>query len=150
MSQDRFDHRDDHSDVTKPVRPRRIEVITGAERRRRWSRDQKLAIVAESFRFAGTVAETARRHGVSPSQLFGWRAQFRAELEAAPQIVAPMFAPAIADASLSAGTCGGETADLLSALPLIEIMLGATVVRVRGPVDPKTLELILKALKVTR
>jgi len=36
MKQDRFDHNDDHSDVTKPVRAQRIEVITGVERRRRW------------------------------------------------------------------------------------------------------------------
>ena len=150
MSQDRFNHRDDHSDVTKLMRPQRIEVITGAERRRRWSRDKKLAIVAESFRFDGTVAEFARRHGVSPSQLFGWRGQLRAELEAASQIEAPMFAPAIADASQSARTGGNETADLPSALLLIEIKLGTAVVRVRGPADPKTLGLILEALKVAR
>ena len=142
MSQDRFDHRDDLSDVTKPVRPQRIEVITGAERRRRWSRDKKLAIVAESFRFDGPVSETARRHGISPPQLFGWRAQFRAELEAAPRFDAPMFAPAIADASLAA--------EPSSTLPMIEITFGPAVERVRGPADPKTLGLILEALKVLR
>jgi transposase len=150
MSEDRFEHRDDHSDVTKPVRPQRIEVITGAEGRRRWSRDKKLAIVTESFRSDGTVAEIARRHRISPPQLFGWRAQFRAELEAPPQIEAPMFAPAISDASLSARTGGGETAELSSAMPLIEITLGTAVVRVRGSADPKTLRLILEALKVSR
>ena len=53
MSKHRFDHTVDHSDDTKPERQpdrlRRIEVITGVERRRKWSLQEKVEIVAESW-----------------------------------------------------------------------------------------------------
>jgi transposase len=81
MSRHRFDHSVDHSDdtneVSAPVRLRRIEVIAGAERRRKWSADEKAEIVAESLAEGAVVSEVARRHGLSPQQLFGWRARLR-------------------------------------------------------------------------
>jgi transposase len=43
----------------------RFEVITGPERRRRWSEDQKRAIVAESFAPGAVVSEVARRADIS-------------------------------------------------------------------------------------
>ena len=50
----------------------RLEVIaTGA--RRRWTLEEKQRIVAESFRARRNVSATARRHGLSNSQLFTWR-----------------------------------------------------------------------------
>jgi transposase len=50
----------------------RLEVIaTGA--RRRWTLDEKRRIVAESYRAPRIVSATARRHGLTPSQLFTWR-----------------------------------------------------------------------------
>jgi len=49
MSKHRFDHSVDRSDDTREVsstaRPRRIEVITSVERRRKWSAQEKAAIV---------------------------------------------------------------------------------------------------------
>ena len=47
----------------------RIEIITGRERRRRYSAEQKLALV-EEMRPGMTVSAVARLHGVSPSLLF--------------------------------------------------------------------------------
>src|SRR5436189_6483297 len=52
---------------------RRIEVITGVGRRRRWSAETKAQIIAESFSGEAPVSEVARRHGLRPQQLFGWR-----------------------------------------------------------------------------
>jgi hypothetical protein len=53
MSRHRFDHSVDRSDDTKkvsaPARLRRIEMITGVERRRKWSVREKAEIVAESL-----------------------------------------------------------------------------------------------------
>lgn len=50
----------------------RLEVIeTGA--RRRWTAEEKQRIVAESFGAPRIVSATARRHGLSNSQLFTWR-----------------------------------------------------------------------------
>ena len=49
---------------------RRIEVFTGAGRRRNWSVEEKAAIVAESYSSGDTVCGVARRHGLTHSQLF--------------------------------------------------------------------------------
>ena len=48
---------------------RRIEVITGDVLRRRWTTEQKLRIVEESFEPGETVSSAARRHGVAPNLL---------------------------------------------------------------------------------
>ena len=57
---------------------RRIELITGTGRRRRWSSEDKARIVVESLEAGVSVSEVARRHGLSPQQLFGWRREARA------------------------------------------------------------------------
>src|SRR5215831_2793134 len=81
MSRHRFDHSVDRSDDSKEVSatagPRRIEVITGVERRRKWSAQEKAAIVAESLVEGSVISEVARRHGLNPQQLFGWRSRLR-------------------------------------------------------------------------
>jgi transposase len=45
--------------------------------RRRYSREEKAAIVAESLR-EGAVSAVARRHRVAPAQLFRWKKEFAA------------------------------------------------------------------------
>jgi transposase len=74
----------------------RLEIVdTG--RRRRFSNAVKLRIVAESLVEAGRCSETARRHGISRSQLYEWRRLARAgrlgEIEAVDQVAG--FVPAI-------------------------------------------------------
>ncbi len=64
-----------HSDDPKPVR--RIEVFTGASRRRRWGAEEKARIVAESFAPGAVVAEVARRHDARAQQVHGWRRDAR-------------------------------------------------------------------------
>ena len=63
------------SAITEPVR--RLEVFTRAGRRRKWSHDDKVRIVAETAASGDSVCAVARRHGLSPQQLFGWRRQRR-------------------------------------------------------------------------
>jgi transposase len=53
----------------------RVEIITRPERRRRWSDEEKLELVAEACRPGSSVSQVARERGVSASQLFGWRRQ---------------------------------------------------------------------------
>ena len=48
---------------------RRIEVFTGAGRRRAWTQEEKAAIVAESFDPNTSVSQVARNHGLTPTQL---------------------------------------------------------------------------------
>jgi len=51
----------------------RVEVFSQIQRRRRWSVDQKLAILAEAGQPGMSISYVARRHGISPSLVFGWR-----------------------------------------------------------------------------
>ena len=53
----------------------RIKVITEPERRRRWSHEENLRLVAEAWRPGNSVSQIARQRGISASQLFGWRRQ---------------------------------------------------------------------------
>jgi transposase len=55
---------------TKADSFRRVEVITGVGRRRRWTDEEKAWIVAESLDPATTVSAVARRYGTARSQLF--------------------------------------------------------------------------------
>src|SRR3954465_5325610 len=52
---------------------RRVEVITGVGRRRRWTDEEKAWIVAESLDPASSVSTVARRYGLPPRQPFVWR-----------------------------------------------------------------------------
>ena len=56
----------------------RVEVLTGRERRRRWTREEKLAILKEAATSGLRVAEVARRHDVVPQQIYQWRRQLLA------------------------------------------------------------------------
>ncbi len=51
----------------------RVEVFSQIQRRRRWSVDQKLAVLAEAAEPGMSISYVARRHGISPSLVFGWR-----------------------------------------------------------------------------
>ena len=51
----------------------RVEVITSVQRRRRWSAEEKAAIVQETYAPDMSVSLVARRHGIAPNQLFTWR-----------------------------------------------------------------------------
>ena len=82
---DRFDHTFAHKLERKPDGPqeaavnvRRIELITGPGRRRRWSPDVKARILLESLEPGVNISEVARRNGLTPQQLFGWRQQAQA------------------------------------------------------------------------
>ena len=56
----------------------RLEVVNTG-RRRRWSLEEKLRIVEESFQGHRQVSATARRHDISPSLLYSWRKAFRGD-----------------------------------------------------------------------
>src|SRR5258708_39748255 len=80
----------EHKPVPEPAR--RIEVFTGAGRRRSWSSEEKVAIVAASYGEGETVCAVARRHGLTPQQLFTWRRLARVE---ATSEAPPTFVPAV-------------------------------------------------------
>src|SRR5690349_9912901 len=51
----------------------RVEIITGRERRRRYSAEQKLRLAEEPCSRGMTVSAVARQRGITPSLLFNWR-----------------------------------------------------------------------------
>ncbi len=83
--------------LVEPVR--RIEVFTGAGRRRAWTGEEKARIVAESCAGDDTVCGVARRHGLTPQQLFTWRRQARRRAGRGSD-----------DADVRAGCGGGDVA----------------------------------------
>lgn len=60
---------DAHEDIP------RIQVLSVSDtgRRRRWTDDEKVRIVEESHSDGVTLAEVARQHDISRSQLYDWR-----------------------------------------------------------------------------
>jgi transposase len=69
---------------------RRVEVLTGPERRRRWSAEQKRSIVEQAFAPGACLAEVARQADVRRGQIYRWRRELRT---AAPGFAEVMIAP---------------------------------------------------------
>lgn len=55
----------------------RMEIITGRERRRRWTDEEKLSILEEAARPGRSAAAVARQHDILPQQLYAWRRRYR-------------------------------------------------------------------------
>ena len=73
IDDDRLDHRHEASSY------QRVELITGRQRRRQWTAEEKADIVLESFARGANISEIARRRGVSRGLLSVWRRQAQAE-----------------------------------------------------------------------
>jgi transposase len=125
---------------SEPVR--RLEVFTGAGLRRSWTAEGKLRIVAESYAAGETVSAVARRHGLTPQQLFGWRRAAGRPAGTGRGEHVPAFAPVIVD---GAPPCASVAPP--SASSVIEIVIGATTVRVPPGADVATLQAVLCAVK---
>ena len=110
----------------------RFEVITGPERRRRWSEDQKRAIVTESFAPRAVVSEVARRADVSPGQIYRWRQELRAE-----GFARVLIAPAESPTPNGAPPCPE---------PVIEVEVGKARVRIPGSIPAALAAAVIKAL----
>jgi transposase len=78
----------------------RVEIITGPERRRRWSDEEKLQLVEEACCPGNSVSQVARQRGISASQLFGWRRQALAKGIITDRRTAPSAAPALTFAAV--------------------------------------------------
>ena len=67
-----------------------VEVLVGPERRRRWSVEQRQAIVAAAFGSGAVVRDVARQADVTPSLIYRWRRDLRAAANGFAQVlVAP-------------------------------------------------------------
>ena len=64
----------------------RVEIITGRERRRRWSAEEKARLVAEAFAPGAIISHVARRHEVAESCLYAWRKQLSGGIGAGREV----------------------------------------------------------------
>jgi transposase len=70
-----------------------VEIVARVERRRKWTIDEKAALIAEVEAEGGKVKVVARRHGVSESLLYNWRSAWKAAAAAAGSSGAVEFVP---------------------------------------------------------
>jgi transposase len=139
-----------HTAITEPVR--RLEVFTGAGRRRKWSDEDKARIVAEIVSSGDSVCSVARRHGLSPQQLFGWRRQLR---EAAGDHSGEVqFVPAVVDAEVAASAVDRERkasrCKARADAGIIEIEVDGITIRAGRGADTTMIASIVRALKARR
>jgi transposase len=130
---------------------RRVEVLTGPVRRRRWSAEEKARIVEETLAPGARVSEVARRWQVCSQQVFGWRrAACRAVTTVATkrtQTPASDFVPIMTDVTLPAPV---QRATPPSAAPAIEVKLAGAVVRVASGIDDAAqLTAVLRAVRAS-
>ncbi len=133
----------------------RIEIITGRERRRRWSVAEKLRLVAESEAPGASVTAVAMRHDVYPGLLFTWRRQAR-EGRLSVEAMAEFVPVRLADAPDQPGPILPKAADpdsaRLAPLPSrpapIEVVLpDGSRVQIGHDARPALLRAVLGALR---
>jgi transposase len=135
---------DDAMTVLGPVR--RIEVFTGAGRRRTWSAADKARIVAESYSGLESVCAVARRYGLAQGQLFTWRREARKPLA---MIEAP-FAPVVVEPAPVAAEKPSPKRPRRRSRGGVELEIDGVLVRVERGADAKTVAAVISALKAGR
>ena len=127
---------------------RRLEVITGTGRRRQFSEDFKAGIVEETLVPGAIVSAVARRHGLTPQQVFTWRRQARQPV--ASEAEAPQFVPAVVEPALPARPSRGRLRKRTRPVARsgsIEVEIEGVSVRIGRGADAKTVAAVLRALK---
>ena len=125
--------------------------VLGAERRRRWSYDEKVRLVEETLQSGETVCGVARRHGMAQSLLFTWRRQARQGRLAGAAM--PALVPVEITSTPVPSSTGTPQASSLPPAPrgwagMIEIELGGGCrVRVDCEVDIEALHRVLELLR---
>lgn len=122
---------------TNARRAVRMDVIPETVTRRRWTREAKARIIAESLAPGANVAEVARRHGIIPQQLYSWRRDCR---EGGQDIA---FVPAVLDGGGALPPSGPKTGG--------EIVIEAGALRIRVPEGASAdhVERVLLAVRVS-
>lgn len=117
----------------------RHEVIFGVERRRRWSDEEKLAILMEVGVAGATVADVARAHDLTRQHIYQWRRQMREKgMYPAP------------DGSVFLALEGPDPTAVGAAVGSAEVEIGFTngrSLRCRGGVDDRDLARLIRLVE---
>nr|WP_274540626.1 transposase [Telmatospirillum siberiense] len=116
----------------------RAEVLSGPERRRRWTFEQKARVVAESLAPGAVASDVARRHGIHPNQLYGWRREVRAATAPTEFVAVTVAAEPMATASPLIRP---------DAVSGIELRIGDAELRIGRDVEPGAIMAAIRALK---
>lgn len=116
---------------------RRVDVLGGPLRRRRWSDEEKAAIVAESFAPGAVTRRVALRRGVHPNQVYAWRRELASAGAVAGDGNHSSFVPVMVTNARAAAPCSGK----------VEIEVAGATVRVSPGVDMGFLSAVLRAVK---
>jgi transposase len=120
----------------------RAEIL-GRERRRTWSDEDKLRILAEAREPEVSLASVARRHVLCPQQLYAWRRLFR-EAAAARVETPVVFLPVeVSDASTRPAAPRSRRRTKAVEVTLV----GGRRLRVDPDIDPDTLCRLVQALE---
>lgn len=118
--------------------------ILGLERRRRWSDDEKLAIVLSVGVNGATVSQVAQRHEIRRQQIYAWRYELRRKGLLGPDDTAlflPVDIPALPPGALEPCTSEANSA-------LIEVVLrNGRSLRVDAHLDPAVLTRLIQAVE---
>ncbi|WP_049974574.1 transposase [Azospirillum sp. B4] len=119
------------------------EVLSGPERRRRWSTEEKLRVLAQSVAPGSSPSLTCRMHGISTGQLSTWRKQFRSG-----ELTGFVPVSVVADAALPEPAVAPQAAERAPvAIGVIEVELPTGVrLRITGDVGEAALRRVLVAL----
>jgi transposase len=116
-----------------------MTVISGSERRRRWSQAEREEIVLASFVPGAVIAEVARQFDVSTSLIYKWRRDVQqSDAKFVPAIIAENEAAAVPAAPM----------DVVSDSPAIRLDLaGGTTVSIAATAPARLVLTVLRALR---
>ena len=126
-----------------PMTIQRVEVITGQERRRQFSDEEKLRLVEEAFQPGVKATEVARRLGVDVSLLYRWRRQFFGQQ---PRLPAFMPITVATDAAAPEEMTEPTAAPAAPPAGLIEVEFATARLRITGPIDSALVGTVIAAL----
>lgn len=139
----------DHMLEPEATAVRRLEVITGTGRRRRFSEEFKARVVEQTLVPGAVISEVARRNGLTPQQVFTWRRQSRQPRPSEAE--APKFVPAVVESSVPARSRRGRsrkrTHQVGRSTGSIEVEIEGVTVRIGRGAEAKTVAAVLRALK---
>ena len=126
----------------------RVEVRVEAERRRRWSVEEKLRVVRETLESGAVTKVVAERHGISTGLLYTWRKQMLTTamagfvpVQVAPEAPAPMLA-----APAESPVEPAQAPDVVPSGVIVVHWSSGVRVRVSSGVDVKLLRSVLAEL----
>ena len=138
---------------------KRLEIFTGAGKRRDWPAEVKVSIVAESYSGQESISAVARRHAMCPSQLFTWRRELRKQMQAqglvlpATSAAAPLFVPAVVEpfAPSDVGPVGRRPRRRRrSSHGAVELEIDGVTVKIARGADKGLIAAVIEALKAAR